>query len=81
QKDTKRLPAAYFAAGVRELWLVDARREPLWFQIHTRGEHGFQPIAADAEGFQHSMFLSKRFRLARGINQHGRPEYTLHVTD
>jgi hypothetical protein len=27
------------------------------------------------------MFLSKRFRLARGINQHGRPEYTLHVTD
>ena len=27
-KDTRRLPKAYFKAGVREFWLADARREP-----------------------------------------------------
>ena len=30
-KDTKRLPAAYFAAGVPEFWLVDARRRSWCF--------------------------------------------------
>jgi Uma2 family endonuclease len=37
KKDTRRLPAAYFAAGIREFWLIDARRKEMLFQIHRRG--------------------------------------------
>ncbi len=46
-KDTKRLPAAYFQAGVHGYWLVDARGESLRFQIHRRGSSGFEPVAAE----------------------------------
>jgi len=44
-KDTRRLPAAYAKAGVREFWLADARREPLVFQIH-RGRAGRRRVPA-----------------------------------
>jgi Uma2 family endonuclease len=80
-KDTKRLPVAYFAGGVPEFWLVDARRERLSFQIHDRGETTFHAIAADADGFQRSPLLNKRFRLERRKNSRGRPAYILHVAD
>ena len=62
-KDTKRLPAAYFRAGVPEFWLADARREPFVFQIHRRGESGFEAVEADADGFQPSAVFGCRFRL------------------
>jgi Uma2 family endonuclease len=64
-KDTRRLPAAYFEAGVREFWLVDARGADLQFQIHHRGKTEFQPAPTDEEGFQISTVFSCRFRLAR----------------
>jgi len=62
-KDTKRLPAAYFRAGVREFWLADARREPFMFRIHQRGQSAFEPVQPDAEGFQYSAVFACRFRL------------------
>ena len=37
-KDTKRLPQKYFLAGVREFWLIDARKPALMFSIHSRGK-------------------------------------------
>jgi Uma2 family endonuclease len=80
KKDTQRLPAAYFAAGVPEFWLVDARREPLYFQIHHRGADRFVAASSDASGFQRSLVLGKSFRLERETNAHGRPAYTLHVS-
>jgi Uma2 family endonuclease len=64
-KDTRRLPPAYFDAGVREYWLVDARGSELVFQIHRRGESTFEQVALDAEGFQHSDVLACRYRLER----------------
>ncbi len=63
EKDTARLPDAYFKAGVREFWLADARGEPLWFQIHQPGAEGFRPVPPDAEGYQHSAVFGRRFRL------------------
>jgi len=33
-KDRRRLPPAYFAAGVTEFWLIDARGPELEFVIH-----------------------------------------------
>lgn len=62
-KDTQRLPDAYFHAGVREFWLADARGTPLRFQIHRRGSRGFEPVAADVDGFQVSTVFGCAFQL------------------
>ncbi len=62
-KDIRRLPAAYFQAGVREFWLADARKEPLVFRIHRRGETAFEPVEPDADGFQRSTVFGSAFRL------------------
>lgn len=76
-KDTRRLPPAYFEAGVRELWLVDARRGDLRFQIHHRGQTEFQPVNADEDGFQHSSVFQHRFRLERQPHPRARWKYVL----
>ncbi len=76
-KDTRRLPAAYHRAGVRELWLIDARCEQLLFQIHHHGPAGFDPAAADAEGFQTSLVSSGGFRLLRQRGKLGEWMYDL----
>jgi Uma2 family endonuclease len=76
-KDTKRLPAAYFAAGVREFWLVDARREELMFRIHSRGPERFVSRRADREGYQRSSVLGRRFRLNRHRDARGHWQYDL----
>jgi Uma2 family endonuclease len=63
QKDTQRLPEAYFQAGVSEFWLADARGESLVFRIHARGESSFEPVEPDPEGFQPSAVLARSYRL------------------
>lgn len=80
-KDTGRLPPAYFEAGVKELWLVDARRDELQFHIHHRGENEFQPATVDAEGFQLSEVFQRRFRLERQPHPRARWKYLLHDAD
>jgi Uma2 family endonuclease len=76
-KDTQRLPVAYFAAGVREFWLADARGDELLFRIHHRGKTEFVPIDVDANGFQHSEVMSSNYQLTRTWNQRGRWEFDL----
>ena len=76
-KDTRRLPAAYARAGVREFWLVDARREQLLFQIHHLEADRYVPAPVDAEGFQVSRVMGVRFRLHRERNPHGRWTFDL----
>ena len=80
-KDRRRLPPAYFAAGVTEFWLVDARGPELEFVIHHRGENGFVPVTVAADGGQPSMVFSCGFRLIRGRNTRGRYVYDLVVVD
>jgi Uma2 family endonuclease len=63
EKDTRRLPDAYFKAGVREFWLADARREPLFFRIQSPGRSGYDAAESDTEGFQRSTVLGRWFRL------------------
>ena len=79
KKDTQRLPAAYFAAGVREYWLVDARGEQLLFQIQGRGPRAFVPVAADAAGFQRSEVLDAAYVLERSRHQRGHWIYRLRM--
>ncbi len=77
KKDTQRLPAAYFAAGVGEFWLIDARRDPLSFQIHHRGPTKFTPATPDAEGYQPCPTFDRVFRLDRTVNPQGRVSFDL----
>ncbi len=77
-KDTRRLPASYFAAGVLEYWLVDARQEDgLKFQIHRRGKSSFQRVRADADGYQKSTVFGTAFRLHRERDKLGYWEFEL----
>jgi len=77
RKDTERLPAAYYRAGVSEFWLMDARGEDLLFRIHRRGATEYEPLAPDAEGFQYSTVLDRRYRLQRSRNPKGRIVFDL----
>lgn len=76
-KDTKRLPAAYFKAGVDELWLIDARRDPLVFKIHRRNKRSFVAVSPDEDGFQPSLVLGCQYRLDRQRDRHDWPLYEL----
>jgi Uma2 family endonuclease len=76
-KDTKRLPEAYFKAGVPEFWLADARREPLVFLIHERGPSAYQPVQPDAEEFQFSAVFGCRFQLASRRDAQGHQVFDL----
>ena len=77
RKDTKRLPKAYWQAGVLEYWLVDARREELFFRIHQRGDADYQPALMDDESYQYSAVLDCWYRLDRSRNPRGRLQYVL----
>jgi Uma2 family endonuclease len=77
-KDTKRLPEKYFLAGVPELWLIDARKQPLKFAIHTRGKRGFVAITPDNDGYLHSKVLDAHYFLEFRRDRKGWPLYVLH---
>lgn len=76
-KDTRRLPPAYFEAGVREFWLIDARDDELRFQIFRRGKDGFVETDVDDEGFQNSSVLDRRYRLMRERGRRGEWRFVL----
>jgi Uma2 family endonuclease len=77
-KDTKRLPQKYFLSGVREFWLIDARKPALTFSIHSRGKRAFVPVEVDKKGFAHSAVLDADYRLERRRDRRGWPLYELH---
>jgi len=65
RKDRERLPRLYAAAGVPELWLVDAREELLRFEIFALVGDGYRGVAPDAQGWLPSALLACEFRLLR----------------
>lgn len=65
QKDTKKLPREYAAAGIPELWLIDARGGRLQFQISALQEGRYVPIPPDSEGWTLSPVLGELFRIVR----------------
>jgi len=71
-KDTRRLPNAYWRAGIAEYWLVDVRGERMFFQVYARGTDGYEPVSTDAENFQRSAVFDRRFRLDRRRNARDR---------
>ncbi len=77
QKDTQRLPEAYYQAGVREFWLIDARGKELLFRIHHRGSRSFDAVPVQADGFQRSDVLDLSYRLDRDRHKRGHWVYRL----
>ena len=77
RKDTVRLRKAYFDAGIREYWLIDARGKILDFHILTRSKKGYVAVTSDADGFRRSPVLRRHFRIVRRKNQVGGACYRL----
>ncbi|HWG45708.1 MAG TPA: Uma2 family endonuclease [Gemmataceae bacterium] len=78
RKDTKQLRRDYWEAGIREYWLVDARPEPLVFDILRYTPKGYR-TTAKKEGWIKSAVFGKSFRLTRRTNTLGHPSYTLEM--
>ncbi len=79
KKDTRQLPEAYYGAGVREFWLIDARGKKLHFQIHQRGVKGFVAAPSDADGYQRSEVLDAWYWLERDRHARGHWVYRLRL--
>ncbi|HJZ90244.1 MAG TPA: hypothetical protein VKE40_05185, partial [Gemmataceae bacterium] len=75
-KDTEFLFDAYWQAGVTEYWLVDARQDPIQFDIfrHTVKEYKRAP---KKHAWVTSRVFGKSFRLSVTKKDTGHPEYTL----
>lgn len=76
-KDTELLPPLYFAAGVAEYWIIDARRDELVFRVLTRGPEEYAEAEVDSERYRASRVLARRFRLVREPSPAGGYWYTL----
>ncbi len=78
-KDTQRLPQAYFAAGVSEFWLVDARGDDVIFEIMALGQSRYEQVSPDGDGFRRSNVLACRSQLNRRRHDRGHWNYDLLV--
>lgn len=76
-KDKRKLRRAYFAAGIPEYWLIDARKQEIDFRILTPGRGGYVEATPDAEGYQTSTVFRRGFRLIRTRNRVGHWKYHL----
>ena len=75
-KDTEVLREAYFQAGIREYWLVDARQPPLKFDILRPGTTGFVAVRKRG-GWTRSEVFATSFRLTERRDRSDRPAFTL----
>jgi Uma2 family endonuclease len=78
QKDTVTLKQAYYEAGVREYWLVDARAEPIVFDIFRLSARGSTRTPRQ-KGWLKSEVFGRSFRLEVQAGLQGHPSYTLEV--
>lgn len=77
-KDTVVLRQAYWQAGIREYWLVDARKEPVHFNILRHTAKGYT-ATRKRDGWVKSAVFGKSFQLTQRVNALGHPEYALAV--
>jgi Uma2 family endonuclease len=78
EKDTETLFELYWKAGIAEYWLVDARGDRLVFEIYHHTPKGYVATRKQ-NGWIKSQVFGKSFRLTRGQDAQGHPEFTLHV--
>jgi Uma2 family endonuclease len=73
-KDTTVLRQAYWEADIPEYWLVDARKEPLKFDIFHYSAKGYV-ATRKPDGWVKSAVFGKSFRLTQGTNPLGQPDF------
>src|SRR5262245_35419640 len=76
QKDKTKLRQAYWEGGIAEYWLVDARKEPLSFDILRHTAKGYVATRKQ-QGWIKSAVFAKSFRLGQHLTALGHPDYTL----
>jgi Uma2 family endonuclease len=75
-KDTRKLRAAYHAAGIPEYWLVDARGDKIKFELLVRHPRTYKASHL-ARGWAASPVFGRSFRLTRERDPLGDWSYTL----
>lgn len=77
-KDKVVLRQAYWQAGIREYWLVDARKEPVDFDILRHTARGYA-ATRKRDGWLKSAVFGKFFQLTQRVNALGHPEFALNI--
>ena len=77
-KDMQLLRQDYWETGTREYWLVDARKEPLVFDILRHTPKGYR-TTPKKDGWIKPVVFGKSFRLTQQTNEYGDPEFPLDV--
>jgi Uma2 family endonuclease len=70
----------YYAAGIKEYWVVDARGAELRFDILRRGPKGFV-TAARRQGQVRSAVFGRSFQVLTDNDPLGNPTFLLHVSE
>jgi Uma2 family endonuclease len=76
KKDTEILMEAYWEAGIPEHWLIDARQEPVRFDILNLAAGGYRPTRR-VRGWTRSSVFGVDFRLVEQPDGRGRPKFSL----
>ncbi|MBP86200.1 MAG: hypothetical protein CMJ64_05710 [Planctomycetaceae bacterium] len=76
-KDNTALPPLYYAAGVREYWLIDARGGEISFLLKRCGDDDWIDVEPDQDGYRNSEVLGGAFLLTRDLNRVGGYRYEL----
>jgi Uma2 family endonuclease len=63
-------------AGIREYWLIDARKAPVKFDLLRHGSRGYVSVRKQ-DGWVKSTVFGKSFRLTQTQNALGHHEFTL----
>ncbi|MBI4604924.1 MAG: Uma2 family endonuclease [Planctomycetes bacterium] len=79
KKDTKLFRELYHAAGAREYWIIDARREKVDFKVLCFRKDGFVEARRDSAGCLHSEVLGRRVRLVRSPKRSGAVYFRLEL--
>jgi Uma2 family endonuclease len=78
RKDTEIMRRLYAEASIQEYWLVDARKEPLTFDILRLTSRGYVATRKQ-QGWVRSAVFDKSFRLIRKTSALGHPDFTLEM--
>jgi Uma2 family endonuclease len=78
RKDLKYLPKLYWAAGVREYWLIDPRGPDLRFDILRHGAGGYRKVSGQ-DGWRKSAVFGAAFRLTQTADPLGEPAFALEI--
>lgn len=80
EKDTVVLRQAYANAGIREYWLIDARSDPLQFDLLRLNGNGYRNIRKTRSWVRSEVF-ERWFRLTQEAGPDGFPDFTLEVRE